>query len=62
MDIQHHKIAFLDIVVKRDINGYITTDINHKETDTKQYLDCRSCHPRHIKNNVLFNWLGGSVL
>lgn len=47
-------LPFLDIFVKR--NGLsITTDIYYKPTDTKQYLDYNSCHPRHIRRNVPFN-------
>ena len=36
--------------------GYIIiTDIYYKPTDTKQYLDYNSCHPRHIRRNVPSN-------
>ena len=30
------------------------TDIFYKTTDTHQYLDYRSCHPKHTKNNILY--------
>ncbi len=29
--------------------------VYYKPTDTKQYLDFYSCHPRHVKHNVPFN-------
>ena len=47
-------LPFLDILVmKRD--NMIVTDIYYKPTDTKQYLNYKSCHPRSTKNNVPFN-------
>ena len=47
-------VSFLD--VKVSINDHkISTDIFYKPTDTKKYLDYKSCHPRHIKNNIPFN-------
>ena len=47
-------VPFLDIFVKKD-NTHIITDIFHKPTDTKQYLNFYSCHPRHTKLNIPFN-------
>ncbi len=47
--------AFLDILVKRNPNNQIVTDIHYKTTDTKQYLHFKSSHPRHTKINVPFN-------
>ena len=47
-------VPFLDILVM--IKGTdVITDIYHKPTDSKQYLDYKSCHPRSTKNNVPFN-------
>ena len=46
--------TFLDIRVLK-IDGEVVTDIFYKETDTKQYLEFSSNHPRHIKNNIPFN-------
>lgn len=48
------ELPFLDILVKR-LDGKIVTDIFYKPTDSKQYLEYFSCHPRHIKNNVPYN-------
>lgn len=46
--------TFLDVKISK-VNNKVTTDINYKETDTKQYLQYNSHHPRHIKNNIPFN-------
>ncbi len=48
-------IPFLDIDVQIDQTNNIQTDVFYKVTDTHQYLDFRSCHPRHTKNNIPFN-------
>ena len=47
------QLAFLDILVKND--DILTTDINYKAPDTRQYLDFTSNHPRHIKKNIPYN-------
>ena len=49
------QLPFLDILLKRGANNSLITDIYHKPTDTKQYLDFNSCHPRHTKINVPYN-------
>ena len=47
-------VSFLDVKVSiKELK--ISTDIFYKPTDTKKYLDYKSCHPRHIKNNIPFN-------
>ena len=48
------ELSFLDVLVYFK-DGKIMTDIYHKPTDSKQYLDFFSCHPRHIKTNIPFN-------
>ena len=48
------EIPFLDILVKIKDN-VIITDLYIKPTDTQQFLDYRSCHPRHTRHNVPFN-------
>lgn len=50
-----HKIPFLDIDVQIDNDNNIQTDVYYKVTDTHQYLDFRSCHPRHVKINIPYN-------
>ena len=47
-------VNFLDINVYKEKNC-ICTDIFYKKTDARQYLNYRSHHPRHIKNNIPFN-------
>jgi hypothetical protein len=48
------EVNFLDIKVLRS-DDQVKTDIYSKPTDSKQYLDYRSNHPRHIKNNIPFS-------
>ena len=48
MESDANEIFFLDIkVLRRD--DKITTNINYKHTDSHQYLQFKSCHPRHPK-------------
>ena len=41
------ELPFLDILIKNE-NGEIITDINHKPTDTQQYLHFNSHHPQNF--------------
>ena len=45
---------FLDVLVKRE-NTKIETDIYYKPTDSKQYLLCNYCHPKHTKTSIPFS-------
>jgi hypothetical protein len=54
METSQVSLPFLDILVNVE-NKHIITDIYYKPTDTKQYLDYRSCHPRATRNNVPYN-------
>ncbi len=54
MEIGILELSFLDVLVKR-VNSKIVTDIYHKPTDARQYLHYKSCHPRHVRNNVPFS-------
>ena len=47
-------VTFLDVKVYT-VDSKISTDIFYKKTDSRQYLDYKSCHPRHIKNNIPYN-------
>ena len=47
-------IAFLDVLVKL-IGNRITTDLYCKSTDTHNYLNFGSCHPKHTKINIPFS-------
>ena len=44
-------LPFLDILLYKEGNK-LYTDIYYKGTDTHQYLDFRSCHPKHTKYNI----------
>ena len=47
-------IPFLDVQVILD-NGKIKTDLYTKPTDTHQYLNWTSCHPRHTKAAIPYS-------
>ena len=47
-------LRFLDVMVElRD--GYLETDLYSKPTDTHQYLQWSSCHPRHTKESLPYS-------
>jgi hypothetical protein len=48
------KLSFLDVIVIKE-GIFISTDIYFKSTDSQQYLDFNSCHPKHTKLNIPFN-------
>ena len=54
MDAQPTKNTFLQILLGVK-NDKIITDIYYKPMDTFQFLPFTSCHPKHIKKNVLYN-------
>ena len=45
------EISFLDVLVSLK-EGKICTDVYCKPTDTHQYLDIRSRHPKHVKCGI----------
>ena len=47
-------IEFLDVVVKLDDRGFLTTDLYTKPTDSKSYLHFSSDHPIHTKKAIPF--------
>ena len=48
-------LNFLDVsVILRDDN-VIETDVYYKKTNAHDYLNFKSDHPQHIKNNVPYN-------
>ena len=51
MEFSSEKLPFLDILICKE-NTEIHTDIYYKGTDSHQYLDFFSCHPRHVKQNI----------
>ena len=45
------QLPFLDILLCKDGKTNYT-DIYYKRTDSHQYLDFSSCHPKHCKTNI----------
>ena len=45
------KLTFLDVQIDKE-EGKILTDIYYKGTDSHQYLNFYSCHPKHTKYNI----------
>ena len=45
------QITYLDVKVKI-VDNKIITDVHSKETYSHQYLDHRSCHPKHVKVGI----------
>ena len=48
------QLPFLDILVMKEGTS-VSTDIYYKATDSKQYLNFNSCHPKHTKINIPFS-------
>ena len=48
------KLNFLDIIIILKEDGSIETDIFYKDTNTHDYLDYYSSHPKHVKDNIPF--------
>ena len=49
-----NSIPFLDVLVIKKTDK-LETDIYRKPTDTMNYVDFRSCHPRHTKIAIPYN-------
>ena len=54
VELNENKLPFLDILITK-YSTQLSTDIYYKETDTKQYLDVKSCHPSHTKRSIPYN-------
>lgn len=54
METDDKELPFLDVLVYKQGNK-IYTDIFYKGTDTHQYLNYRSCHPKHTKHNIPYS-------
>ena len=48
------EIAFLDMWITK-VNGAFHTDVYSKSTDAYQYLNFKSCHPRHVKRAIPYS-------
>ena len=52
-DYSENQVSFLHVTICREVGGvYISTDVFSKPTDTHQYLDYRSSHPRHVRQAI----------
>ena len=60
MEVSEKEVSFLDVLIKLQ-EGFISTDIYFKPTDTHLYLKFKSCHPKHTKINISF-CLASSVM
>ena len=47
-------LTFLDVKILLFEDGHIETDIFYKDTNNHDYLDYRSHHPTHTKNNIVY--------
>ena len=54
MQTSEYQLPILDVMVIKS-NTSISTDIYFKSTDSKQYLNFKSCHPKHTKVNIPFS-------
>lgn len=54
MEKSNEKLPFLDVLLYKD-GKELHTDIFYKETDTHQYLNFNSCHPKHTKQNIPYS-------
>ena len=43
------------MTVKKDLKGYISTDVYKKDTDTHNYLQRNSAHPEHCKKSIPYS-------
>ena len=48
-------VNFLDIKFGFDNNGKLQTDLFRKETDSRAYLDFKSCHPNHVFSSIVYS-------
>ena len=54
MNVSKESVPFLDINISLK-DGFLTTDVFTKPTDSHAYLHHRSCHPRHCVENIPFS-------
>ena len=54
MEYSSTSLPFLDVLIKKS-GTIVSTDIFYKPTDSKQYLNFKSCHPKHTKTNIPYN-------
>ena len=49
------EINFLDVTVRKDKDGMLSTDLYRKAVDTHSYLNRKSCHPEHTKASIPYS-------
>ena len=54
-DMSYKSLNFLDIYLRLHSTGQIETDVYYKPTNDHDYLNYNSHHPKHVKENILFN-------
>ena len=54
IEVNDKELPFLDILLTKE-GTRLNTDIYFKPTDTKQYLNYKSCHPKHTINSIPYN-------
>ena len=57
METSMEKLPFLDVLIYKE-EGKILTDIYYKGTDSHQYINFDSCHPKHTKYNIPYTLSG----
>ena len=55
MEKSREKVCFLDVTVILNPDGSISTDLYTKPTDSHNYLDYRSAHPKHCRAGIPFS-------
>ncbi len=53
--ISQNSVSFLDVRVAKDDSLNVVTDVFVKETNTHQYLNYTSCHPKACKNGIPYS-------
>ena len=54
IEYSNERLPFLDVLLIKS-NNRISTDIFFKETDSKQYLNFYSFHPKHTKTSIPYD-------
>ena len=49
------RISFLDVLISNNDDLTLKTDVYFKETNTHQYLDYISCHPKQCKDWIPYS-------
>ena len=51
-EISREQVHFLDVTIQLNHNGVITTTLYTKPTDSHNYVNYQSCHPKSCKNGI----------